>query len=44
MNDFKTQNTKTRISNMLEIPFSQSTEQIEAKSIYLKRYFKAQDS
>ena len=29
----------TRISNMHE-----STEQIEAKSIYLERYFKAQDS
>jgi len=29
---------------MLESPVSQSTEQIEAKSIYFERYFKAQDN
>ena len=36
-----TQNAKTRISNLLESPFSESTEQIEAKSISFKMYFKA---
>ena len=38
------QSAKTRISNLLESRFSESTERIEAKSISFERYFKAQDS
>ena len=43
-NEWLPQSAKTRISNLLESCFSESTERIEAKSTSFERYFKAQDS